>query len=646
MPFDGDVLANPVRVALDVMARVLLPPPPVDLEAWAMQNVVFGKESPFPGPYNPERFPFFARVFHALGMDHPARVVVLCKSAQIGGTVLAQVFCGGYLDLDPGPILYIHPTEGNAKRWVRTKWRPMIRGTTALSNIISATSSKEGGSSTLFQERKDGRGYLQISGANSEASLSMISMPRQVQDDLAKWEMNTAGDPEGQADSRSKAFEWAKILKIGTPLLSDNCRITRAFLRSSQEYFHLPCPHCGHMHPLEWENFHVDADRPEDAHFICPDCGGVIEESDRPAMLSGGQWVAKNPTASTVGFHLWAAYSPLESWRAIAEAWLSARGDPDKEQTFWNDTLGRAYDVQGESPPWEALRDRAEAAGRPRGVIPLGALHLTLGMDCQDDRVEWHLFGWGRDLRRWVIDCGVVEGHIGVPEARDGLNALMKRRWPDTLGNRRPVDLAAIDGNAWTDDVFDWVRTWPQSRVVMVRGVHPDTADPLAIVRKERGRDGKLKRYSQRFFNVGVSPLKLGLYKQLSKTDPLDRGYVDLPAGLGDEYYRQLTAERRVAVVRRGFTVWRWVKPPSQANEMLDTAIYAEAAAIKLGWRLRSDAEWDRLTAEIEVPAMAGQLDLEDLVARPAPLPVAVAAPQPAPAGPDHHARARAARLA
>jgi hypothetical protein len=30
-------------------------------------------------------------------------------------------------------------------------------------------------------------------------------MPRQVQDDLAKWELNAAGDPEQQADSRSAA---------------------------------------------------------------------------------------------------------------------------------------------------------------------------------------------------------------------------------------------------------------------------------------------------------------------------------------------------------------------------------------------------------------------------------------------------------
>lgn len=221
MPFDGIAfLANPVRETRVTMAAVLTPPPPVDHLRWAEKHVRFGTESPLKGSHDRSKFPFFDRIYKVLGPDHPARVVVLCKSAQLDGTVLAQIFIASQLDTAPGPVLYTHPTEGNAKRWVRTKWRPMIRATSALSRIIPLTSAKEGTASTLYQERFDGRGYLQISGANSAASLSMVSMPTQVQDDLSKWETNEAGDPEIQADSRSKAYEWAKIFKVGTPLFA------------------------------------------------------------------------------------------------------------------------------------------------------------------------------------------------------------------------------------------------------------------------------------------------------------------------------------------------------------------------------------------------------------------------------------------
>lgn len=613
------MLANPAHIAVSVLASVLPPPPPVDLNAWA-RNVVFGPESPFPGPYDPDKFPFFTRILDVLSPEHPCRTVVLRKSAQLGGTVLAQIFVGASLDLDPSPFLYVHPTDGNATRWAKTKWRPFTRQCEPLRELFPPATSRDAGNSTLYQERRDGRGFLQVSGANSEASLSMVSMPRQVQDDLSKWELNNAGDPETQADSRSKAFEWAKIFKIGTPLIEDNCRISRAFRQSTQEHFHVPCPHCGHMHPLDWDNMlpHIDERAPEEAHFVCPACGGVIEERHRPGMLREGEWVANNPGADTVGFYLWSAYSPLESWKRIALAWLDAKGDPAKEQAFLNDTVGRAYKVDGDSPPWEAIRDKAEAGDRRRGIVPRGGLLLTMGLDCQDDRVEWHLVAFGRDLKRWTIDYGIVDGSITEAETHEKLDALIERQWANFQGAKRKVQMAAIDGNAWTNEVFDWVKRWPESRVMMVRGDNRDSSPPLARVRREYGRDGKPKRYQRRFYNVGVSGMKLALYKHLQKDDPLVRGFCDFPAGMGDDFFQQLTAERRTPIKRRdGFIEYRWNKSSSQRNEVLDTMLYAEAAAIRLGWRTMPDDRWDEMEAELEAPPEQPQLELEDAILKP-----------------------------
>ena len=213
-----------------MVARSLRPAPPVDLAGWAVRNVRFGTESPFPGPFDLDRFPFYRRLLECLSPEHPARVVVLRGSAQIGKTVIAEIFLGGTQDLDPGPFLYVHPTEHNAHRWVRSKWRPMIRSTPALSRIFESRSSKEGGTSLMMQERRDGQGMLIVSGANSAAALSMISARRQVQDDLSKWStIKGEGDPEGLADDRSKAF-----VRGGR---SSSCR-RRAFAASAE----LPMP--------------------------------------------------------------------------------------------------------------------------------------------------------------------------------------------------------------------------------------------------------------------------------------------------------------------------------------------------------------------------------------------------------------------
>ncbi len=634
-------LANPARLAATVCGQVLEPAPPIDLNLWAERHIVVGSESPFPGPYNPARCPFFYKIFEALEPDEPARVIVLKGSAQTGKTFVAEVFIAASSDLDPGAILYVHPTEANAIRFARTKWRPLIRNTPRLGEIFDLRQSKEGGNSTLFQERRDGRGSILIGGASSEASLSMITVPRQVQDDLSKWEKNTAGDPEAQADSRSKAFSNAKILKLGTGLLAGSCRITRAFEAGTQNHYHVPCPHCGHEHPLDPDNFiaAIDADHPELAHFTCPSCGEAIEERHRRDIVAHGCWVAHNPQAFDQSFTIWAAYAPFESWEQIARTYLAAQGDPASEQTWWNDTGGRAYELPGEAPPWEDLKKRGDAGGRLLGQVPHGALILTLTLDCQDDYVDGLVCGWGDNLRRWVIARIRVEGHISIPETRRELNRLVEFEWPTSSGTRRKVDLTGIDAGAWLDDVFDWAQGFPKSRVIMLRGVRGDAAPALALVRRERRADGRLVKYAGRFFNVGVNSLKGGLYKFLRVERPGLRGFVDFPAGLDDDYYEQLTAEKRTPKIdKAGFTVHAWIKPRGQRNEQLDVMVYAQALATKVGWRVMTPQHWARLAAAREVEGAHSDLaspnefwDHETVPAEAGevlPLPVA---PSPAP---------------
>jgi phage terminase large subunit GpA-like protein len=614
-------VANAERLAALTLADVLMPPPPVDYVAWAENNIVFTeRESPYPGPYNRDIFGYFDEILGALSPDDPCRVVTLQGSAQIGKTVVANVFCGGSLEMDPADFLYTHPTEDNASRWSKMKLMPFIRGTTALTAIFPQR-SRDGSDSVLFKERRDGRASLLISGANSPASLSQVSMPRQAQDDLSKWEMNAAGDPESQADSRSRAYEFAKILKMSTPMVEPGCRISKSYQAGSQERFFVPCPHCEAMQTLEWENMLADLDeaKPEQAHFTCIECGGVIEQHHRPAMRRAGEWRADDPAAKRVhrSFYLWSAYSELQSWERIAREWLKAKGDPKSEQTFLNDTVGRAYRTTGEAPAWELLRDRGLQSQRGRGTIPAGLPVLTAGVDCQKDRVEWQVVAWGPDYKSAVVEYGVITGHISTVLAQAGLDALLAQGFRNAYGRKILIDTLAIDGNAWTEDVWGWVKKHPSSRVIMVRGVDSEAAPLLQRVKKERGRTGKLLAYSRRFFNFATSVLKMGLYRNLGKADPLERGFVDLPNGLDDEYFRQLTAERRVPKKGSGGVVrYIWDKDPTQANEGLDTRLQAEAAWIRIAGPTREllDKLWARFFAERECPPDEAQLDLEDFM--------------------------------
>lgn len=370
---------------------------------------------------------------------------------------------------------------------------------------------------------------------------------------------------------------------------------------------YVACPHCSTTQVLEPDNFlaALDPERPEDACFTCTSCGGVIEERHRPAMLASFEWRAQNPAAKSEhrSFWLWSAYSPLQSWVRIAREYLKVRGDPGGEQVFRNDTLGLAYRALGEARPWEEVRDRAALSHYARGNVAPGCLLLMAGLDIQQDYVAVQIVGFGRQYRRFVVDYLIVERHISDPDCQRNLDLLLARTWKNHVGHELPVDFAAVDGNAWTEDVWTFAQRHSSSKLIMVRGRGDDHAPRLALVKRERNpTTGRLLKYSKRFYHLGVSNLKMSLYRDLQKNDAEAPGYVHFPSGLEDAYFQELTSERREAVKRHGFIVYRWTKDVKQRNEALDTMIIATGAAIKFGVYGMSDKTWGRIAQERETP--------------------------------------------
>ncbi|MBP1873532.1 phage terminase large subunit GpA-like protein [Ensifer adhaerens] len=653
------MLFNPGRLALSVLAEICEPPPSIDYLDWAKRHIVFSERiTDHPGPYNEDLVPFFSEILRALSPEDPCNIVSLAKSAQIGGTICANIFTLGSLDMAPGDFLYVHPTEENAARWSKAKLMPLVREMPVVAKLFSQN-SRDASNSVLYKERIDGRGAIQAAGANSPAGLSMISPRKQVQDDLAKWQMNEAGDPEAQADSRSKAFFNAKVFKISTPMVEPGCKITANYREGSQESYHVPCPHkeCGGLQELRWENMrdHIDPLHPEKAHFVCIHCGGEIHEHHREWMVrpeNGAQWVAKYPERARRhrSFRIWMAYSPFERWENLAREFISLQaGGPEKrdngagaEQTFFNDWLGLAYEADNKAVDWEVLRDRAEANGFARGVIPAGVLSLVLGLDVQGDRVEWLLVGYGRNRLRAVVDHGMIDsragghlpgfrehsGHISEPEVRAALDLLLTREWRDEAGRKRTADLFAIDGNAYTDDVWNWVRKHPRSRVIMVRGGNSDNAPPIAQAR-EYDKKGKPKKqkWSSRFFTFASSAFKLRLYRDFKKEDAEQAGYISFARGFEDDLFQQATSESRVAEkTRSGHTRYVWKLTEGRRNEVLDMLNQSLAGAYRLGIPYWTDEQWDVIEDRLGKIEPPRQGDLEDHLNQ-----VPQAQPQPAP---------------
>ena len=311
----------------------------------------------------------------------------IVSSAQIGKTTIGNIFACGALTMGRGTVLYCHPTDDNARRWSRMKLSPMMRATPIVAEQFPQR-ARDGADNVLFKERRDGLARLLVTGANSPAWLSQVTAEFVIADDLSKWEPNSAGDPETQADNRARAIEFAKILKICTPLVLPGCKITKNFELGSQELPFVPCVHCGHM-PGSWSGIicsprSIRSIRNVPASLVLAAAASSMNTTGRKCW-QGFEWRAQNAAARREhrSFYIWSAYSYLQSWSRIAQEWLKAHGDPGAEQTFICDTVGKAYRAQGESPPWETLRDRAAQSHYVRGNVPRGALLLMIGIDVQ-----------------------------------------------------------------------------------------------------------------------------------------------------------------------------------------------------------------------------------------------------------------------
>ncbi len=136
-------------------------------------------------------------------------------------------------------------------------------------------------------------GILLMGGANSAAGLRSMPIRYLFADEISNWPLDVdgEGDPLGLAEERTNTFgRKRKIFKTSTPGVKDICRIEAEYLKTDQRRYFVPCPHCSHMHTLQWKNFVIPKDEEgrhqfRKAYMTCPECGGVIEERHKTDML-------------------------------------------------------------------------------------------------------------------------------------------------------------------------------------------------------------------------------------------------------------------------------------------------------------------------------------------------------------------------
>ena len=589
------------QVLNEKLMALWAPPPKLSLSEWSDEHAVLSAESA--AEAGRWKTLSYQRGIMDAFTDPTVEMVVWMKSARVGATKIFNNLIGYHVHQDPCPMMVVQPTVEDAEGYSKDEIAPMIRDTPVLSKLISEPKAKDGSNTILLKQFPGGT--LQMVGANSARGFRRVSRRVVLFDEVDGYPASTPeGDQIKLGIKRSEYYWNRKIGIASTPTTKDFSRVERWFLLSDQRRYFVPCPECGHMQYLRWQQMKWEKDKPETAAYECENCATLIPHKQKRWMVDRGEWraTAESKQPGLVGFHLWAgySYSPNASWEQLAREFLEVKNDRDQLRTFINTALGETFEEDfANKLSAEGLMARRDQYAP--GMCPTGVLVLTAGVDTQDDRLEVSIWGWGKGEEAWLIWHQVLYGDPSLPEVWEQLDQILNAEWELQSGGTLKIRQMAVDsGGHYSHSVYMYARERQAKGVIATKG---SSRRDQAVINKGSPVDinwkGRALKRSGKVYSVGTDTVKTTLYGRL-RHNKAGSGYIHFHEACDEEYFAQLTAERQQLRSSKGFVVKEWVKKSGDRNEALDCFVYAFAALQLLLRRYDRRTVWDQLERQLQ----------------------------------------------
>lgn len=567
------------------------------------------------GPYrgarfNHDRSPYLVRPMSLMSPQSSIQEIYLQFPAQTGKTTVIDTSTKYYIVEYPSEILYVGSNAEKARSWFEKRIEIVARESGIIFRAQTDDKNARRSGDRMYSKQFDG-GDIDLASALSAAALASDTKRVVLADECDRWNKSLGHEGKTWDIMRARTQAWGdqkKILAVSTPTTYEDSLIHELFLSSTQELYFVPCPHChemqtlemseGKTHGLTWRTDYDGKIDRDSIVYVCKNCGREIEESKKPEMLRGGQWVSQGASKSefTASFHINGIYSPFISWFEMAKEFDESRDNPEKRQTFDNLKMGLPFKDDGSRPPLNkviALRGTYEQATVPRGV-----LYLTMAIDVQrgskkdsknPPRIEFEVLGHGSGYRTWSVDYVRIEGDIddpysgaweGLEEWKNNRGGLNYPRLDDGLifpvmlvlidsGNQDDLD----DNGDHLDTVFRFAERWGNN-VFAIKGFNAlkkrkkETGDTQTADNLKRYRAAKSGEYT--YYQISTNYYKNQLYSKLKinrESWAWQRpGFCDFPRQYPDNYFDMLTAEEK----RSDGSFHSF----GRRNEALDTRIY------------------------------------------------------------------------
>ena len=587
--------------------RAFKPPKRQTVSEWADENrVLVSDNCAEPGPWRTSRAPYQKEPMDAFTQPGIWKIIVM-SSSQVGKTELELNMMGRAICVDPGPILFVEPTKEVVDDYSKRRVAPMIRACKPLAERVYEAKSRDAGN-TITMKTFPG-GSMALVGANSAADLSSKPVRYVFLDEVDRFPKSagTEGDPTELAIKRTETFRHnRKIVLTSTPTIKGASKIEREYKTGTQEEWHVECPHCRQFSYIRFADIKFQFTEytengekgynVQDAHWRCPVCKRTLTEYETKRCAA--KWVVKNKKALANGvrsFRMNAFMSPWSDWKSIVLQFLEAQDDTELLKVFYNTVLGETWELRDRSGVPEKLHARRE---HYNAEVPTGVLVLTMGVDTQDNRLEFEIVGWNREEESWGILRGVIPGRADADGVWDELDNLLDREWKMKNGGTMRIMTTFIDsGGHFTEEVYKQCAKRAVRRVYAIKG---EGGEGKAYVRmmKKSGKGGDVRFLIS--VDSGKEAILYATTREMKDGQPESK-YMHFPIeetrGYTLDFFRGLVSEKPVVHRRGGKSVIVWEKT-YERNEPLDCRNYARASYKYFNWN------FDKLEAVLSGKAL------------------------------------------
>lgn len=566
-------------------------------------------DGPHQGNWRHDLAPQSVKIMNTYSLSH-VRELWYCGVEQ-GAKTATMLNCMHWaVDVDPGDIFYLMPTEDTSKKIVDGKIIPMIRASARLKSFISKRLDDIG----LKQIKLTNGVTIRPAWANSPASQASFPAKHVFGDEVDKNPVQSGKEasPDTLIRKRMRLYRGrSKCFLASTPAQGI---IYKGTMGCAQVFDFLnKCPHCGSYVKFEGKHLVIpegllpgELSAETEIGLTCPECATVLTSFERDLSCKAADWIcikgADVVRPATVGFH-YSAWPCLDiALFEIAAAWMRKEGDADRAVgVAWANGYEAIDYVHEQKDREEDFILRLVDESQPRSVVPNDAWGVIITADTQQLGFYYQVwaFGWGLDLPGTVIEHGRLDSFAELKdkekkvfEDANGKKYLPKAGMIDSGGGTNP----SRPKHTRTREVYDFCRKnkfWRplKGRRDMEAGWNVKRRDYYPnSVGKKVPIPGGLKLYS-----INVTFYKNELDHKLQKENS-DSGSITLHASVGKNFAKQMCAEYQD---ERGY----WVCDKGRDNHHWDCAVYALALADIMGIRDKRRAK----VAVVKRPAKTGK---------------------------------------